>query len=172
MLMESAHSDSAEEIATLRRLLAERDAALATAAIEIEHLKLQLAMLRRARFGRSSEKLDAEIDQLELRLEDLEETEAARITAVETKTVREHRRRAPAVRKPLPVHLPREIVVHEPEIHCGCGDGRKLSRIGEDVTEVLEKIPARLKVIRHVRPKYACRCWYEAYPSCSELHRY
>ena len=75
--MESAHSDSAEEIATLRRLLAERDAALATAAIEIEHLKLQLAMLRRARFGRSSEKLDAEIDQLELRLEDLEETEAA-----------------------------------------------------------------------------------------------
>ena len=156
--MESAHSDSAEEIATLRRLLAERDAALATAAIEIEHLKLQLAMLRRARFGRSSEKLDAEIDQLELRLEDLEETEAARITAVETKTVREHRRRAPAVRKPLPVHLPREIVVHEPEIHCGCGDGRKLSRIGEDVTEVLEKIPARLKVIRHVRPKYACRC--------------
>jgi transposase len=156
--MQSAHSDSADEIATLRRLLAERDAALATAGIQIEHLKLQLAMLRRVRFGRSSEKLDAEIDQLELRLEDLEETEAERIIAIDPETVRERQLRAPAVRKPLPEHLAREIVVHEPPIDCGCGDARKLSRIGEDVTEVLEKIPARLKVIRHIRPKYACRC--------------
>jgi len=48
--------------------------------------------------------------------------------------------------------------MHEPQIDCDCGIGRKLSKLGEDVTEVLEKIPARLKVIRHVRPKYACRC--------------
>ena len=40
---------------------------------------------------------------------------------------------------------------------CGCCDRAKLARLGEDVTEVLEKVPARLKVIRHVRPRYACR---------------
>ena len=71
--------------------------------------------------------------------------------------VRPLRPRQPALRKPLPAHLPRETVVHEPEILCGCTDPR-LVRMGEDVTEVLEKIPARHKVIRHVRPKYACRC--------------
>jgi transposase len=156
--MERAHSDSSEEIAMLRRMLAERDAALASATIEIEHLKLQLKALKRSQFGRSSEKLDAEIDQLELRLEDLEENEAERIATITTKTVGEHQRRAVAVRKPLPDHLPREIVVHEPQIDCDCGIGRKLSKLGEDATEVLEKIPARLKVIRHLRPKYACRC--------------
>jgi transposase len=48
-------------------------------------------------------------------------------------------------------------VVHEPKIICTCNDRSKLARLGEDVTEVLEKIPARLKVIRHVRPRYACR---------------
>lgn len=162
--MESAPQDPADEIATLRRLLAERDAiiaereaALATAAIEIDHLKVQLSALRRAQYGRSSEKLAAEIEQLELRLEDLEETQAERAAPARTKTVSEHQRRVPAGRKPLPEHLPRETVVHEPKLDCACGDCRKLSKIGEDVTEVLEKIPARLKVIRHVRPKYACR---------------
>ena len=103
--MERAHSDSSEEIAMLRRMLAERDAALASAAIEIEHLRLQLQALKRSQFGRSSEKLDAEIDQLELRLEDLEENEAERIATIPTKAVSEHQYRAVAVRKPLPDHL-------------------------------------------------------------------
>ena len=50
-------------------------------------------------------------------------------------------------------------VVYEPEIVCICQpcDRSKLTRLSEDVTEVLEKIPARLKVTRHVRPRYACR---------------
>ena len=67
--------------------------------------------------------------------------------------------RKPAIRKPLPPHLPRETVVHEPEVICTCGDcdQSNLTRLGEDVTEILENIPARLKVIRHVRPRYACR---------------
>lgn len=145
-------------------MVTERDAELATvrarlgrAAIEIEHLRAQLAALRRARYGRSSEKLDQAIAQLELRLEDLEEGEAERVAAQPARQRCETRPRQPALRKPLPAHLPRETVVHEPEILCGCTDPR-LVRMGEDVTEVLEKIPARHKVIRHVRPKYACRC--------------
>src|SRR3712207_9360069 len=67
--------------------------------------------------------------------------------------------RRQALRRPLPAHLPRETLVHEPVLacRCGCTDPARLTRLGEDVTEVLEKIPARLKVIRHVRPRYACR---------------
>ena len=52
-------------------------------------------------------------------------------------------------------------MVHEPELVCSCCAPGTLARLGEDVTEVLEKIPARLKVIRHVRPRYACRVWPE-----------
>ena len=162
--MESAEPAAADELAALRQVVAERDAELATtraklsrATIEIEHLRIQLAALRRARFGHSSEQLDQAIAQLELRLEDLEENEAEHAAAKPAPQKREARPRQPALRKPLPAHLPREIVVHEPEIACSCTDPQ-LVRMGEDVTEVLEKIPARHKVIRHVRPKYACRC--------------
>lgn len=162
--MESAQPAAADELAALRRMLVERDAELATAraklsraAIEIEHLRVQLAALQRAQFGRSSEKLDQAINQLELRLEDLEEGEAERAAGRPTGQQREARPRQRAVRRPLPAHLPRETVVHEPEVTCLCLD-RRLARMGEDVTEVLERIPARHKVIRHVRPKYACRC--------------
>ena len=69
-----------------------------------------------------------------------------------------HRERRKPVRRPLPDHLPREEIVHHPGSVCpGCG-GTGFARLGEDVTEVLEKIPARLKVIRHIRPKLTCRC--------------
>jgi transposase len=62
------------------------------------------------------------------------------------------------VRRPLPDHLPREEIVHDPGSVCpGCG-GTRFSKLGADVTEILEKIPARLKVIRHIRPKLSCRC--------------
>jgi len=167
-----------EEIATLREMVAERDAKLAelssnetqletqlqAAKLEIEHLKLQLATLRRQRFGRSSERLDREIAQLELRLEDLEENLAEQTAAHAAKSKpaakdRSKPRQKPGGRKPLPAHLPREKVVHEPEIQCRCGncDPANLVKIGETTTEELEKIPARFKVIEHVRPKYACR---------------
>jgi transposase len=110
-------------------------------------------VLRRMQFGRSSEKLDHQIEQLELLLEDLEEGEAAARRA----PVQPRGERRQPVRRPLPEHLPREEVVHDPGSICpGCG-GTRFSRIGEDVTEVLEKIPARLKVIRHIRPKLSCR---------------
>lgn len=172
---------SEEQISTLRRELVQRDAIIAareaelaeaaifktrltTALLEIEHMKMQLAALRRQRYGRSSEKLDRDIAQLEMRLEDLEEDLGEQIAASpnplepEAKPERKPRQK-PAGRKPLPAHLPREVVVHEPEIVCSCGscDPARLAKLGESTTEVLEKIPAKLKVIRHVRPKYACR---------------
>ncbi len=161
-------TDNAREIAELRALLAEREAELATARAEltgaklqIEQMKAQRAKLRRMQFGRSSEKLDTQIHQLELMLEDLEEGEAARTApplapGADQPDRRKRERRQP-VRRPLPDHLPREDIVHSPgEVCPGCG-GTHFSKLGEDVTEVLEKIPARLKVIRHIRPKLSCR---------------
>ncbi len=163
-----------EQIATLRDMVAARDVRLAelssvetqlkTAKLEIERLKLQLATLRRQRFGQSSERLDREIAQLELRLEDLEENLGEQIAAQAAHPRPESNgagkpRRKPGGRKPLPAHLPREQVVHEPNIGCTCNncDPARLVKIGESTTEELEKIPARFKVIQHVRPKYACR---------------
>lgn len=159
----TAATAPADEVAHLRALLAEREVELAAARAEligarlqIERYKAQLAKLRRMQFGRSSEKLDAEIHQLELVLEDLEEDEVVRAASAVPGERRGRERRHP-VRRSLPEHLPREEVLHHPGDCCPhCGD-RRFSKLGEDVTEILEKIPARLKVIRHVRPKLSCR---------------
>ena len=140
-------------------MLAARDTELARRAIEIEHLKSILAKLRRQRFGRSSEKLDAAIHQLELWVDDAEtglaQAEAAAAAQAQQATSRPPRK--PAVRKPLPEHLPREVVVLEPTITCRCGDPACRTKIREEVTEVLERLPSQMKVIRYVRPIYACR---------------
>ena len=91
------------------------------------------------------------IDQLQLSLEELEVSQAAAIPITEPAPCTVSRR------KPLPEHLPREIHVHQPESQCSdCGG--TLRQLGEDVSEVLEYVPARFKVIRHVRPKLVCRC--------------
>jgi transposase len=146
-------ADLPNDIDALRRLVIEQRAALAVRDLEIEKLKVQLARLRRMTFGRSSERLDREIAQLELRLEDLEEGAAARLPAAPAETPAATVR---PVRRPLPDHLPREEVVHAPVSGCPrCGGA--LRPLGEDVTEVLEYVPARFRVVRHRRPKLSCR---------------
>ena len=153
------------EQAASAEAIAARTADLLAKQIEIEHLRAMLAKLRRQRYGRSSEKLDAEIDQLELTLEDAEvgQAQAEAKNAEQTQPTGQgeqqtsRRPRRPAVRKPLPDHLPREIVVLEPKFTCRCNDPSCRTKIREEVTEVLEKIPSQLKVIRYIRPIYACR---------------
>jgi len=130
-------------------------------ALEIEKLKLQIAKLRRMQFGRSSERISRQIEQLELRLEELETGEAedtAKADAGEAPATKPERARPK--RKPLPDHLPREEVVHQPadDGACTCpACGGGMAKLGEDVTEVLDYVPGHFQVIRHVRPKYACR---------------
>ena len=124
---------------------------------EIEHLKLIIAKLRRMQFGQSSEKIDEMVGQLELALEELETGKAERAGLTEIVPAAE----APGkpVRKPLPDHLPRDTVVHAPEQSCCPDCGGHLKPLGEDVSEVLDYVPASFRVIRHVRPKLACgRC--------------
>jgi transposase len=129
--------------------------------LEIEKLKFQIAKLRRMQFGRSSEKIARQIEQLELRLEELETGEAAGAVKAEAEGQPERvRERRQPKRKPLPEHLPRQTIQHEPadDGACTCpGCGGGMARLGEDVTEVLDYVPGRFQVIRHIRPKYACK---------------
>jgi transposase len=141
-----------DDIESLQRLVIEQRAALLSRDVEIEKLKIELARLKRMQFGRSSEQLDQTIAQLELSLEELEASESelkaplVHLPAVE---------RAKPARHPLPESLPRETLVHEAPCNCpACGGA--LRAMGEDVAEVLEYIPSRFKVIRHVRPKFSC----------------
>src|ERR1700739_562720 len=137
-------------ILSQREQLASRDA-------EIEHLKLLIAKLRRMQFGRSSEKRDRQIEQLELRLEELEARRTKETGAVKEPAPPSTAAGGP-VRRPLPDHLPREVreVLPKQEACPGCGG--KLKHLGEDVSEILEYVPASLKVIQYIRPKLACAC--------------
>jgi transposase len=122
-------------------------------ALKIAQLEARLAKLKRLQFGQSSEKLAREIEQLELELDALQEEEGAQ--AAERPAAAEAPIDRPK-RRPLPDHLPREEEVHEPS--CACPNcGAEMRKLGEDVTEVLEYVPASFKVIRHVRPKLSCR---------------
>lgn len=146
-----------DDVAALKALVLEQRAQLATRVAEIEHLKLLIAKFRRMQFGRSSERLDRQIEQMELRLEELQTAQAELPPATKAQT----EEKSKPVRRPLPEHLPRERVVHEPA--CNCPDcGTAMKRIGEDVSEVLDYVPARFRVVRHVRPKLAC-------PECERI---
>src|SRR5919199_302085 len=136
-------------------VLAERDAAQA----EVEKLRLLIRQLQRGRFGRRSEKLDP--DQLQLGLEDLEQTAAAAEAAQEEVAASNGTPRPPRVRRrnlgALPAHLPRvEVLVDVEDKSCPCCGG-VMHVIGEDTSEMLDLVPAvlRVKVVR--RPRYGCR---------------
>jgi transposase len=124
---------------------------------EIEQLKLLIAKLRRMQFGRSSEKLDRQIEQLELRLEALQLNDAEKVAAL-PEAIKNAEPVARPVRRPLPAHLPREVRTYLPKQEACPDCGGELKHLGEDVSEMLEIEPVRFKVIRQVRPKLACAC--------------
>src|SRR3712207_2174774 len=148
-------------------VLAERDALRAehdAAQAEIEKLRLLIQQLQRGRFGRRSERLDP--DQLRLGLEDLEQTAAAAEAAQEEVAARSSTPRPPRVRRrnlgSLPAHLPRvEVLVDVADKSCPCCGG-SLHLIGEDTSEMLDIVPAQLRVKVVRRPRYACRACGEA----------
>lgn len=114
---------------------------------QIRHLRVQL-------FGRKSEKIQGGPQTLPLfdMPEPVEEDEAE-----EKVHIPAHNRRKRG-RKPLPENLPRIERIHDiddADKICGCGC--ELTRIGEETSEQLDIIPAKIQVIRHIRPKYACR---------------
>ena len=154
-----------EDAEKLQRLVVQQRHEIDHLQLLIEKLKLQIIRLKRAQFGASSEQLHA--PQLQLLLDNLQEIIggnpiiplavelAPSIAAAETTPA--PRRRA------LPPHLPREVIRYLPAgtaVGCTCaGCGGSLKHLGKDVSEQLEFVPSRFKVLRHVRPKFACaRC--------------
>ena len=123
-----------------------------------ERLDHIINVLRRAQFGRKSERISD--DQIALALEDVETAFGAEDATTEKKSEivkREGIEGRRANRGHLPPHLPREEIITEPAAKtCPCCGGA-LHVIGEDVSERLDKIPAKLRVIVTRRPKYACR---------------
>src|SRR3954471_23711780 len=157
----------ARQDAALISLQAERDTAWSerdAAQAAVEKLRLSIRQLQRGRFGRRSEKLDP--DQLQLGLEDLEQTVAAAEAAQEEVAARSGAPRPPRSRRrnlgALPAHLPRvEVLVDLEDKACPCCGGA-LHVIGEDTSEMLDIVPAQLRVKVIRRPRYGCRSCEEA----------
>lgn len=143
---------------TVQHLLdrADRDAeTIKNANLKNQALTLELAHLRRIRFGVKNEALSAE--QRDLFQETVESDLAACEVEAERAATPPRPPRAKAGRQRPPEHLPRIEHRHEPE-SCTCGQcGRDLVKIGEDISEQLDIEPARFFVHRHIRPQYACR---------------
>jgi transposase len=145
------------DAAALKALILSQHVELLSHRSEIEHLKLLIAKLRRMQFGRRSEKVERQIEQLELKLEELEANRsevgpqlsgpALPIEAAPPASKKRH---------PLPEHLPRIVHTHLPAQQSCPGCGGAMKKLGEDVSEMLEYIPASFTVLRHVRPRLCC----------------
>ena len=149
--------DNVQELKDLlrqeRELSARKDAQIEQLSQQYQQILEQFRLAQQKHFGQSSE---TSLDQLSL-FNEVEQTLEEASDEVEQESIR-YTRKKPK-RKPLPDYFPRETVVHDiadaDKICDGCG--HELHRMGEDTSEQLEFIPASIKVIEHVRPKYSCR---------------
>ena len=154
-----------DDVETLQRMvrgLAAERAALSNARAEIERLRLIVQKLQRSQFGRRAERLDDE--QLQFGFEDLGADIARAEAKLPSAAVKTPRSRSQTDRPSLPAHLPREDIRLDLEHRaCPCCGGL-LHMIGETVSEMLDHVPARLRVIRIRRPRYGCR-------ACGTIHQ-
>ena len=144
--------------------------ALKIALLTVEKLKVEVAYLRRMKYGRSSEQLEhAQLELVGGQLAQPATTSTAQagnaadgeqqdsnVTSIEQGRKKRQARQRTGMRD-LPDHLPRRTVMHVPQSGCNCeACGRGLREIGQDVSEVLDYEPGSFHVVRHVRPKLAC----------------
>jgi transposase len=167
-----------DDIATLKAMVVAAEAKAATAVAEaaraaanassaealIVHQKVLIEKLKRELYGSRSERTRKLLDQMELELEEMEASAREDAIAAElaarasgaTTLIPAHTRKKP-VKKPFPEHLPRERVIVPGPTACTCCGSTRLAKLGEDITETLEVIPRKYKVIQHVREKFTCR---------------
>jgi len=153
-----------DDLAALKRIIAAMAQDALTAQAEIARLKFQLARYRRAEFGRSSEKMARDTEQLERALEALETDQAERLAtaaaeAADAETATEAQKPA---RRALPQHLPREDLRHPAPCTCpSCGGA--LRKIADEVSETLDYVRAGSKssgtFARNCRAGFATRWW-------------
>ena len=154
VLLQRMLQEMAEVLEQERAALKAAKAVVTTQGLTIEKLEHRLARLLRVQFGRTSEKMD--IAQLRLMFDEIDTPVAANDDAGSSGGAQTLAPRKAGVRAPIPAHVPREVALHRPEA-CTQGCAGQQTQIGEDVTEVLDYVPASFRVIRHVRPRVACR---------------
>ncbi len=155
--MNQATADLPKDVDACHAIIAAQAAQLRSRDTLIDKLKAQLAVLKRARFGASSEKIEHAIAQLELSLEDIEAASAE--AAFSVPAVRsDDAPKARPTRQPLPDHLPRHEIVHE-TTGCTCPTcgGEDFLKAGTAVSEMLDYVPASFRVLRHVQPRLICK---------------
>ena len=155
LIVERANAVEVAAELAVARAKASEDLAL------IAQQKLRIAKLERQIYGQKSERSERLVDQLALAFEEAEagatEDELAAEKAVAMATnVRGFTRKRPE-RNTFPDHLPRERVVIAPPTACECCGGKRLRKLGEDVTRTLESQPRQWKVVETVREKFTCR---------------
>jgi transposase len=130
---------------------------------EIQHLKLLIAKLERIQFGRKSEKIARQIEQLELQLEELQTERATEDRPLadeepEPEQPASTPEKAPAKKRTqrFPEHLEQETLTYVPVDPCCPQCGSTMSTLGKDISVMLEYVPASFRVVRHVRPKMSC----------------
>jgi transposase len=153
--MDQTHSDLPDDIDALRAIIAAQAQQLAKRDSLIDKLKAQLAILKRSRFGASSEKIERSIGQLELALEDIETADAE--IAVALSTAKGAFQKGKPSRQPLPDHLTRHDVVYDTVCACPVCGGSDFIKTGETINEVLDYVPASFRVVRHIQPRFACK---------------
>jgi transposase len=161
MTLDEALQRNAELGAQVQRF--EED--LKVARLTIDKLKVEVAYLRRMKYGRSSERLEhAQLELVGGQVAPILQAENAVADTGNVASLDAHRKKRASKPRPnlrdLPDHLPRRTVMHLPSGHqagCGCpACGLALREIGQDVSEVLDYEPGSFYVVRHVRPKLAC----------------
>lgn len=168
--MDAALDQLPDDPAALRAIIAELTAEQAKRAARerayealVQALRIRIARRKRQRFGASSEKIEREIDQLYLALEDLEVATASCAAAVMPAADKpqenpEAKRKDPSRRGKVKLspETARERIVLDPGESCPeCGGALRL--VGEDVSEILDFISAKLKVVETARLKNSCR---------------
>ncbi len=159
-LMTDLPKNLPDDIAICHQMIADLFAEQQKKELMIDKLQHQVEQLLRARYGQRADRIDPA--QLLLFAQELLETgsvAALEETPEEPETTTPRRKRKGHGRNPLPESLPRTRVEHDlspEEKVCGhCGED--LTRIGEEISEQLEYVPASLIVIEHARLKYACK---------------
>jgi len=163
--METAPLDSQDELTALRALVAEQAAKLESQEAEVIKrdsiiglLRAQLELLRHRQHGASSEKIDRKIEQFELMLEEIEASRAeAELRSGKTPLPELDDVSDKPKRKPLPDGLPGEELVYAAPCNCPTCGSTSFLKAADRVIQVLEHVPASVKIVRHVEKRMICR---------------
>jgi transposase len=163
--METTPPNSQDELSALRALVAEQAAKLSEREAEVGKrdsiiglLRAQLELLRHRQHGPSSEKIDRKIEQFELMLEEIEASRAE-VEVRSGKSPLPELDDAPSKpkRKPLPDGLPTEELVYQAPCSCPTCGGTSFLKAADKVVQVMEHVPASVKIVRHVEKRMVCR---------------